>query len=87
MIIRPLSGFFSSHATPRATPTLESPASDSVRSLLPKGVTSLVQEDATELVKVPESSSSKAREPSPDPGTAHLKLWQSPREVLSDKGT
>lgn len=32
-------------------------------------VTNLVQEDATELVKVPESSSSKAREPSPDPGT------------------
>lgn len=58
-----------------------------MRSLLPKGVTSLVQEDATELVKVLESSSSKAREPNPDPGTAYMKLWHSPREVLSDKGT
>lgn len=50
-------------------------------------VTNLVQEDATELVKVPESSSSKAREPSPDPGTVYLRLWQSPKEVPSDKGT
>lgn len=82
-----LSGLFSSHATPQATPTLEPAANDSVRSLLPKGVTNLVQEGAAKLVKVPESSSSKARKPSLDPGTGYLKLWQSPREVLSEKGT
>lgn len=82
-----MSGFFSSHATPQATPTLESPANDSVKTLLPKGVTNLVHEGTAELVKVPESSSSKAREPSPDPGTVYLKQWQSPRGVLSDKGT
>ncbi|XP_052033958.1 tumor necrosis factor receptor superfamily member 8 isoform X2 [Apodemus sylvaticus] len=63
-----------SHATPRATPTLESPTNDTVRSLLPKGVTSLVQEDAMELVKVLESSSSKAREPNPDPGNAETNM-------------
>ncbi|NP_033427.1 tumor necrosis factor receptor superfamily member 8 precursor [Mus musculus] len=63
-----------SHATPQAMPTLESPANDSARSLLPMRVTNLVQEDATELVKVPESSSSKAREPSPDPGNAEKNM-------------
>nr|XP_034359612.1 tumor necrosis factor receptor superfamily member 8 [Arvicanthis niloticus] len=63
-----------SHATPQATPTLESPANDSVRTLLPKRVTNLVQEGAAELVKVPESSSSKTREPSPDPGNAEMNM-------------
>lgn len=85
-VIIPMSGFFSSHATPQATPTLESPANDSV-TLLPKRVTNLVQEGTAELLKVPESSSSKAREPRPDPGTVYLKQWQSPRGMLSDKGT
>ncbi|GAB1289221.1 Tumor necrosis factor receptor superfamily member 8 [Apodemus speciosus] len=77
------------HATPRATPTLESPANDSVRSLLPKEVTSLVQEDATELVKVPEFSSSKAREPSPDPGNAekNMTLEHPPPGTLPDIST
>ncbi|XP_052033959.1 tumor necrosis factor receptor superfamily member 8 isoform X3 [Apodemus sylvaticus] len=74
-----------SHATPRATPTLESPTNDTVRSLLPKGVTSLVQEDAMELVKVLESSSSKAREPNPDPGP--MLLWVAMVVLLVGSGS
>lgn len=46
-----------------------------------------MQEDATELLKVPEFPSSQAREPSPDPGTVDLKLWQSPMVLLSGEET
>lgn len=63
-----------SRTTPQAIPTLESPANDSVRSLLPKQVTDFVNEGATKLVKVPESSSSKASMPSPDPGNAEMNM-------------
>lgn len=63
-----------SHTTPQAIPTLESPANDSARSLLPKQVTDFVNEGATKLVKVPESSSSKASRPSPDPGNAEMNM-------------
>lgn len=85
-VLRPMSGFFSSHTTPQAIPTLESPANDSVRSLLPKQVTDFVNEGATKLVKVPESSSSKASMPSPDPGTVYLKPCQSPRGCCLRRG-
>uniref|UniRef100_A0A8C2MR53 Tumor necrosis factor receptor superfamily, member 8 n=1 Tax=Cricetulus griseus TaxID=10029 RepID=A0A8C2MR53_CRIGR len=63
-----------SHATPQATPTLKTSATDSMRSLTTTGSTGLVQEDATELLKVPEFPSSQAREPSPDPGTAEMNM-------------
>ncbi|XP_031232845.1 tumor necrosis factor receptor superfamily member 8 [Mastomys coucha] len=78
-----------SHATPQATPTLEPTANDSVRSLLPKGVTNLVQEGAAKLVKVPESSSSKARKPSLDPGDTekNMTLELPPPGTLPDIST
>ena len=85
-VIRPVSGFFSSHAIAQATPTLKPSATDSLRSSLPEGNTHPVQEDAAELSKVPESLSSQAREPSPDPGTVYVKLWQFHRVLLSDEG-
>ncbi|KAL1776912.1 tumor necrosis factor receptor superfamily member 8 [Sigmodon hispidus] len=63
-----------SHATPQATPTLKSSPTDSVRSLLPKRDPSLVQENAAGLWKVPESTSTQAWEPSPDPDNAEMNL-------------
>ncbi|XP_035294295.1 tumor necrosis factor receptor superfamily member 8 isoform X1 [Cricetulus griseus] len=63
-----------SHATPQATPTLKTSATDSMRSLTTTGSTGLVQEDATELLKVPEFPSSQAREPSPDPDKAEMNM-------------
>ncbi|XP_057641399.1 tumor necrosis factor receptor superfamily member 8 [Chionomys nivalis] len=65
---------FTSHAIPQATPTLKPSATDSLRSSLPEGNTHLVQEDAAELSKVPESPSSQAREPSPDPDNAEMNM-------------
>lgn len=85
-VIKPVSGFFSSHAIPQATPTLKPSATTSLRSSLPEENTHLVQEDAAELSKAPESPSSQTREPSPDPGTVCLKLWQFHRVLLSDEG-
>ncbi|XP_028715982.1 tumor necrosis factor receptor superfamily member 8 [Peromyscus leucopus] len=57
-----------SHATPQATPTLKSPPTDSMRS------TRLEQEGAAELSHVPESPSSQAREPNPDPDSAEMNM-------------
>lgn len=85
-VIKPVSGFFSSHAIPQATPTLKPSATASLKSSLPEENTHLVQEDAAELSKAPESLSSQTREPSPDPGTVCLKLWQFHRVLLSDEG-
>ncbi|XP_050009383.1 tumor necrosis factor receptor superfamily member 8 isoform X2 [Alexandromys fortis] len=65
---------FTSHAIPQATPTLKPSATDSLRSSLPEGSTHPVQEDAAELSKVPESPSSQAREPSPDPDNAEMNM-------------
>lgn len=56
-----------SHATPQATP-------DSMRGLTTQGGTGLAQEDAAGLLKVPESPSSQAREPSPDPDKAEMNM-------------
>ncbi|KAK7811141.1 hypothetical protein U0070_016081 [Myodes glareolus] len=73
-VIKLVSGFFSSHAIPQATPTLKPSATASLKSSLPEENTHLVQEDAAELSKAPESLSSQTREPSPDPDTAEMNM-------------
>ncbi|XP_051029505.1 tumor necrosis factor receptor superfamily member 8 [Phodopus roborovskii] len=58
----------------QATPTLKFSATESKRSLMTRGGTDLVQEDAAGLSKVPEAPSFHAAEPDPDPGTAEMNM-------------
>ncbi|XP_036034531.1 tumor necrosis factor receptor superfamily member 8 [Onychomys torridus] len=70
-----------SHPAPQAMPTLKSPPTDSMRS------TRLVQEDPAG--HVPESPSSRAREPNPDPDNAvmNMTLELPPPGTLPDFST
>ncbi|XP_055471049.1 tumor necrosis factor receptor superfamily member 8 [Psammomys obesus] len=78
-----------SPGTPQATPTLKSPATDSVRSLLPRGSTRPVQEGAAGLLKIPESPVSQAREPGAEPGNPEMNMTLElpPPETLPDFST